>query len=221
MSDTEATQAPSPPVVPPQGMAGPIVLQVGEGRFHASESTLSESPVLKAMIAERWESSKQPDGSYFLDADPEVFKHVLRFLRHGVYPLCYNIAKGHDFAMYTAIHKQADYLMLDTLAEWLSKRLYLQAITVETSAHVVEDEDGLSGKHDSDTLVQYHPFWRTKKKYVCPRGIAVHYDNPGRCGRACQQAQGDAGDEYEDCPVLSTLVLTKKVAFDQQLCEKE
>ncbi|KAL8719763.1 MAG: hypothetical protein Q9225_003279 [Loekoesia sp. 1 TL-2023] len=194
-------------------MSRPIVLQVGEKRFYATEDTLSGSGMLKAMITERWESSKQADGSFFIDVDPEAFEHILRFLRHGVYPLCYDIVKGHDFAMYTTIHKQADYLMIDQLVEWLDKQQYLQAVSTETSARIVEDENRLFSTNASNTKVHYHPSWRIQKKYVCPRGIPVHYDNPGACGRACRLAQGDEEDKYDDCPVLSTLVLTERTVF--------
>lgn len=56
------------------------------------------------------------------------------------------------------------------------------------------------------------------KKYVCPRGIPVHYDNPSACGRACLNAQGDADDEFDEIPVLSTVVVMEKVEFEQKLC---
>ncbi|KAL8726740.1 MAG: hypothetical protein Q9166_006535 [cf. Caloplaca sp. 2 TL-2023] len=198
-----------------------ITLQVGEQRFNVTKETLSGSKMLEAKISGRWDSDKQSDGSYFVDADPEIFKPILRFLRHGVYPLYYGNSKGHEFGMYTAIQELATYLIIPKLTEWLSKRQYLRALAVETSAKVTEDEDELRGTYSSDSRVVFHPTWRTVKKYVCPRGIGKHYDNPSGCGRACRAAQGVAEDEYEDCPVLSTLVITSKTVFDQQLCVEE
>lgn len=223
-TDTSATQNPSTPQILPPTTSKSITLQVGEKRFYTCEDTLSGSAMLSAMVAQRWESHKQPDGSYFVDADPLIFEHILRFLRHGVYPLCYSIHQGHDYALYTAIYKQALYFLIVNLAEWLGKQRYLEAVKTETSVQVVENEDtdfGLAGVTDSDTRVQYHPSWRIKKKYVCPRGIAVHYDNPGGCGRACRSALGEAEDQYEECPVLSTLVVKEKVVFKRQLCVEE
>ncbi|KAL9012484.1 MAG: hypothetical protein Q9173_002753 [Seirophora scorigena] len=159
-----------------------------------------------------------PTGSYFLDLDPDIFTHVLRFLRAGLYPICYDGAKGHDVAAYAAIAAQAAYLGVPKLCDWVDGRRYLKAVTRESSAKIVEGEDGLRGVQGADTKVRYHPFWKTEKNYVCPRGIAVHYGSPGKCGRACKQAQGDAEDEYEDCEVLKTLVVTEKTVFDWQVC---
>ncbi|KAI4262008.1 MAG: hypothetical protein L6R42_002807 [Xanthoria sp. 1 TBL-2021] len=210
MSDTE--QSPS------SSTSEPIALQVGEQRFLTSRDTLSRSDHLNAVISGRWDSNTQPDGSFFIDADPEIFKHILRFLRHGVYPLCYDKAKGHDFAMYAAIQKQADYFVIPKLVKWLSQGEYTKAITIATMAQIVEGVDKLDGTTDSGTKISYYPTWRTVSKYVCPRGIAVHYGNTWRCGRDCRKAQGDAEDEYEDCPVLSTLALTEKTVFDKDSC---
>ncbi|KAL8735070.1 MAG: hypothetical protein Q9181_002954 [Wetmoreana brouardii] len=142
------------------GASGPIVLQVGEQRFYVSKDTLSGSEMLKAKTNEHWLSGKQADGSYFLDADLEVFKHILRFLRYGVYPFCYDIAKGHDYALYAAIHCQADFLLIEKLTTWLREQQYLKAVTVECSARVVEDDEGafrLSGTSDSNTKFQIQP----------------------------------------------------------------
>ncbi|KAL8934030.1 MAG: hypothetical protein Q9211_005442, partial [Gyalolechia sp. 1 TL-2023] len=195
--------------------SGQVILQVGEQQFRTSKATLEGCGKLHAMVSDRWRSGELSDNIFFLDADPGVFNHVMRFLRHGVYPLCYTMASGHDYALYTAIYNLADFLVIDELAGWLRDQKYLHAIKIHTSARIEEGEDDLSGIKDSNIKIQYHPTWRIVKKYVCPRGIAVHYGNPRACGRACLAAQGDEEDEYEDCPVLSTLCVTEKVVFDQ------
>ncbi|KAL8676833.1 MAG: hypothetical protein Q9186_006683 [Xanthomendoza sp. 1 TL-2023] len=226
MPETEETiDSASPPASPlPQPTSSaPIVLQVGEQSFYVDRNTLLRSRYLESITSGRWDHNKQPNGTFFIDADPEVFKHILRFLRHDVYPLCYDKCKGHDVAMYSAIQKLANYLLVEDVVEWLSKQEYLKAVKIETSARVVDDgEDGLNGTlRESNVEVRYHPGWRTVKKYVCPRGIGSHYDRPWRCGKDCKRAQGDADDEYEDVMVLSTLVLTEKVVVDQRLLVKE
>ncbi|KAL8846465.1 MAG: hypothetical protein Q9221_008449 [Calogaya cf. arnoldii] len=214
MSDTEQTP-PSP------STSVPIVLRVGEQCFYTSRDSLSGSDYLSYINSGRWDDNKQPDGSFFIDADPDIFKYVLRFLRHGVYPLCYDEAKGHDFATYAAIQKQADYLIIPELAKWLSEARYLSAVTIKTTAYIVDDVDNLDGTRDLSIKYRYHPTWRTVKKYVCPRGIALHYGNPMRCGKDCRRARGDADDEYEDHPVLSTLVLTEKTVFNGSVCKED
>ncbi|KAL8931953.1 MAG: hypothetical protein Q9216_007015 [Gyalolechia sp. 2 TL-2023] len=204
----------------PDDASGHVILQVGEEQFHTSPATLNGSEMLQRLISKPWNQDEHPDSdkTFFLDADPVVFKYVLRFLRHGVYPLCYDQASGHDYALYTAIYKLSDFLLIPTLTEWLRDQKYLQALKIKTWAHVVEGEDDLSATNDSNLKTQYHPTWRFVKKYVCPRGIGKHYDNPGACGRACKAAQGDAEDEYEDCPVLSTLCVTEQLIFDRGFC---
>lgn len=174
--------------------------------------------MLKAMVSHRWNASKDGEKTFFLDADPEAFKHILCFLRHGVYPLCYNSASGHDYYLYTVIYKLADYLQITELAAWLHGKKYLEAIKVTTRASVSEGEDALFATDESNVKMQYHPSWRIVKKYVCPRGIRNHYDNPQGCGKACRAALGDEDDEYEDCTVLSILSVAEKVFYDQKLC---
>ncbi|KAL9602316.1 MAG: hypothetical protein Q9219_001882 [cf. Caloplaca sp. 3 TL-2023] len=211
----------------PSSFTNPITLRVGEKLFYTRPETLSGSTFLTAMLSNRWDqrrSQQQPDGSYFVDADPQIFEHVLRFLRSGIYPVCYEAGQGHDWSSYANIRSQADYLGVEQLVEWLDAKKYLQAIKIETSARVVEyDEEttGLGGSHASDERVQYHPGWRTVKKYVCPRGISVHYGEPKKCGRACAAALGDAEPQYEEVPVLSTLVVTEKVVFDEKVCVED
>ncbi|KAL8773755.1 MAG: hypothetical protein Q9209_001523 [Squamulea sp. 1 TL-2023] len=222
MSESEGVQLPSSSLVlSPQGTSGPIVLQVGEQRFHTSSDSLSRSDHLNAMISGHWDSGRQPDGSYFIDADPEVFKHILQYLRLGLYPLCYDKAKGHDFAMYASIHKLANYLIIPNLVEWLSQRQYLKAVTIQTSAQIMEDVNALGDLKDLSIETHYYPTWRTVKKYVCPREIYEHYNNPHGCGKACRKIQGDAEDRYHECPTLSTLILTKKTVFNQHVCMED
>ncbi|TGO40727.1 hypothetical protein BHYA_0032g00060 [Botrytis hyacinthi] len=58
---------------------GPITIQVEERRFITTKNTMTEeSPFFAAPISGRWDSNKQADGSYFIDADPDLFEHILR-----------------------------------------------------------------------------------------------------------------------------------------------
>ncbi|KAL9577224.1 MAG: hypothetical protein Q9212_006502, partial [Teloschistes hypoglaucus] len=162
-------------------------------------------PMLAAKLNRDWApTERQPDGSYHLDADPDIFAHVLRFLRHGLYPLAYDINRGHDFALYAAVRQLAEFLLVEKLAVWLREKRYLKAVRVEMSARVVEGEDGNSelgggGMEDVGTRVKYFPSWRVVKR----------------------RAQGDREDEYEECNLLSTLIVKEKVVFDERVCVEE
>ncbi|KAL8660767.1 MAG: hypothetical protein Q9202_006234 [Teloschistes flavicans] len=208
---------------PPPSSSKPLVLQVGAERFMTTAATLSRSAMLAAKISDHWNSEKQADGSYFLDADPEIFKYVLRFLRHGVYPLAYDGAKGHDVGLYAAILQLADFLLVEKLASWLKEQRYLKVVQIETSTRVLEMEEKMEkfSVVGSESRVQWHPSWRVVKKYVCPRGITKHYDNPSDCGQACRKSQGDKEDVYEDCYALSVMIVKKKTVFHAQLCVED
>ena len=67
----------------------PVTIQVGERAFTTTQDTLSKSGVLTAMLSGSWEGDLLDNGSYFIDADPDIFEYVLRYLRHGIFPLFY------------------------------------------------------------------------------------------------------------------------------------
>lgn len=91
-------------------------------------------------------------------------------------------------------------------------------MTINTTAQIVEGAGKFAGTKDALTKPSYYPTQRTVKKYICPRGLTLHYDAAWRCGKDCKRAQGDAEDEYEDCTELSTLVLTEKTVFEKTVC---
>ncbi|KAI4220036.1 MAG: hypothetical protein L6R36_007906 [Xanthoria steineri] len=178
-----------PQLSPPPSTSGPMVLQVGEQRFFTSNDSLSRSDYLNAIASGRWDSNKQADGSYFIDADPEIFKRVLRFLRHGIYPLCYDNARGHDYGTYAAIQKQADYFIIPELVAWLKQNQYIKAVTIKAFAQIVESGDIFAQTKEAGTKTSYYPTQRTVKKYICPRGLTPHY-GAWCCDEDCKRAQG-------------------------------
>ncbi|KAI4209672.1 MAG: hypothetical protein LQ351_007426 [Letrouitia transgressa] len=199
--------------------AGPITLQVGEQKFFATHDTLSGSAYLKSISSGRWEESQQADGSYFIDMDSDVFKYILRFLRHGIYPLCYDNVRGHDYAMYENIRSAAEYLVVEKLVHWLSEKNYIDAVTTKYQLQI--DEGLPSTTSRSNAVVKFHHTYKTKKCYVCPRRITRHYDNPGGCGRDCRRAQGDEDPQYEDVQVWSILMVTETVQVDSSLLREQ
>lgn len=194
-----------------------ITLQVGERRFITMAKTMTqESAFFAALLSGRWDNA-ETDGSYFIDADPDLFEHILRYLRRGVLPIFYDNVKGHNHALYLALLEEAKYFQISRLEHWLKGKRFLQAIKIRYSADELEGTSW-SETRSTDECVEYHPRWQTRKVYICPRGIFVHRGNPSACGRQCMNAQSDAGNVYENEQVLTTLVIRKQTFVDQAIC---
>lgn len=224
MSDTaEPKQADESlvPLMAPPTSNNKIILEVGERRFVTSRTTLTAgSGYFASHLSGRWNDA-QADGSYFIDADPALFEHVLQFLRRGVLPVFYDRQKGHDEAKYAALLEEAKYFLVEELRTWLEHKRYRDAVSIH---HSIFETEGLGAMreiptHDID--VACFPRWTSRKVYLCPRRIHVHRGDPSACGRLCRKAQGDAEDEYQDEPVLKTLVMQKETVFKRSVCIEE
>jgi hypothetical protein len=66
-----------------------MTLSIGGRRVQTRPSTLRHgSGYFKRQLSGLWTWSPSADGSYFLDADPDLFAHLLRFMRRpGIFPL--------------------------------------------------------------------------------------------------------------------------------------
>ncbi|KAF7901774.1 uncharacterized protein EAF01_007073 [Botrytis porri] len=202
---------------PVSAAGSPVTLQVGERRFVTTKNTMTgESPFFAALLSGRWDSNEQVDGSYFIDADPNLFEHILRYLRRSVLPIFYDIKKGHDHALYLALLGEARYFQIARLENWLQNKRYLYAVRIYSS--VEELNDLWSESLSTEEIVEYRPRWDTKQVYICPRGLGVHRGNSNACGRQCERARGDSEYIYENEPVLKTLVIRKKLVVDQAAC---
>ena len=206
------------PISPLPAVATKITLQIGEQRFVTTAATLTqESGFFSSLLSGRWDNT-QEDGSYFIDADAELFKHILRYLRRGVLPIFYDNLKGHDHAMYLALLEEAKYFQIPRLEKWIHNKTYFKAVKVIRSAIEREGVDAIDETTETDIETGYYPIWTTEKVYVCPRDIPSHRGNRNACGKNCRRVQGDADDEYVDEPVLKTVVIRKRTIFDQQAC---
>ena len=206
---------------PSQGSPAPaaskqITLQVGESRFITTRETLvDESGFFASLLSGRWDNAEE-DGSYFIDADANLFEHILRYLRRGVFPLFYDRSKGHNYALYLNLLEEAKFFQITRLEEWLEKKQYFSALKTTYSVTEVEGTGELSKERNTDVELEHLPVWSIRKVYICPRGIYVHRGNPNACGRDCRRAQGDADDIYEEESSLRTLVVEKKTVLDHQ-----
>ena len=163
----------------------------------------------------------QGDGTYFIDADGDVFQHVLRHLRHETMPIFYDDVKGHEHALYAAVLEQARYFGVEPLRKWLEGQTYLQAVKVVVSMRVLMDVEEVSGSTGSNVKIEHHVTRKTRKVYVCPRGIGRHRGNSDACGRACRNARGDDEYEYEDEEVPEVLEVRKVTVLDPKMCVEQ
>ncbi|CAI9627976.1 unnamed protein product [Alternaria burnsii] len=205
-----------------------LTLDVGGRKFKVSCDTLkSESGWFKRQLSGRfgpWEP--ELDGSYFMDADPDLFEYLLRFMRRPeVFPLFYNKMNGFDYDLYNRLQAEALYFQMDTLYEWIKDKRYLNAIKVKTSSldiRVVHSLDHVQQEilpvHKTEEL---HVVPRTRKVYLCPRQIAGHKGRPELCGAACHKRQADNAVEYEDVGFLQVVSLKKEIVFDEKVCRDD
>lgn len=197
-----------------------VVLEVGERRFVTTRQTLARSTFFSALLSGRWDN-QQEDGSYFIDADPDLFEHILRFLRRGTLPLFYDKSKGHDYGLYHALLAEARYFGIDALENWLVDRGYEKMVKVTLLLESFEyssDDDLLLDQLRGNVTTECHPRWYTKKVYVCPRGIRVHRGIPSACGRECHRVQGDREDEYTEEPACTIVVVQRETTINEQAC---
>ncbi|KAG9235251.1 BTB/POZ protein [Amylocarpus encephaloides] len=199
-----------------------ITLLVGERRFTTNSETLTErSPFFSALLSGRWDNKLQ-DGSYFVDADGDLFEHILRYLRRGLLPVFYDNVKGHDYNLYMALLQEAKYFGILRLEKWLENKEYLKAVEVH---HTVSKQncnaDDLS-IIESNVTKEYlsAPLWSTQSYWHCPHDIPEH----AKRQRACQD-YSLAHDHHNattgrKVTVVSwdATVLRKETVFNDHLC---
>ena len=197
-----------------------ITLRLGERWFTALKQTLTnESGYFKARFGGRCNERPSADGSYPVDADPDLFVHILQYLRRGIYPLIYSRAGGHDYAAYLALLAEAKYFQIDSLRKWIEQERYVDAVSTAYEVERQVIDTCYYDSTDSNSQLSYQAAWGTKKVYICPRGIAVHRGDRNKCGKLCAEARG-MGDIYEDEAVMSAIVIRQRTRFNMKICWK-
>lgn len=113
-----------------------ITLDVSGTKLKTTRSTLEYSRYFKALLSEAWNdgNGQQQDGSYFVDADPETFPHILNFLRHPAkFPLFWTKETGFDYALYNKLEAAADFFCIDDLRSWIRNERYKGAVKTRFS----------------------------------------------------------------------------------------
>jgi hypothetical protein len=116
-----------------------IVLDIGGQKFKTTTATLREqSGLFRYQLSDESSWSPQRNGSYFVDADPVIFEHLLRFMqRPSVFPVFYDPIRGYDYALYSRLQAEAHHFQVDTLRDWIKEKKYLHAVMVKTDTPVV------------------------------------------------------------------------------------
>ncbi|KAG9240252.1 hypothetical protein BJ878DRAFT_305447 [Calycina marina] len=196
-----------------------ITLQVGNRQFTTYAFTLKESGYLKTAITSGKWSPSRINGAFFLDADPEIFSHILQYLQRNIMPLFYDNIKGHDHALYSRVLQEARYLDIPGLAKWLEEKQYLKLVRVRTWTEEKKTTDWTDD--GADEIVKVQSKWEVRKAFVCPRGISPHNGHPNACGRQCHNARVNGANMFEDRCTFRTVLVKRKVIVDAQACGME
>jgi hypothetical protein len=116
-NSSESTEsAPSHPAI--------ITINVGGRHFMVSAAVLiANSGLFRRQLSDHPSWTPQPDGSYFIDADPDLFGHLLSFMRRpSVFPVLYTPAAGFDYALYNRLEAEAEHFEMDSLSQWIRDR---------------------------------------------------------------------------------------------------
>lgn len=144
-----------------------ITLDVSGFRYRTRKSVLYESPYFKNFFA-RWENCAdiQPDGSLYIDANPLTFQHLLDFMRRpSVFPLFWTKESGFNYALYTSLGEEADFVQLKSLRDWIREGGYTKAITIETKTRPT-----IAGSETGEATVNYFVIPRGGNYFTCPDG---------------------------------------------------
>lgn len=189
-----------------------VTLEIGGRQFQTIVGTLTHrSEYFKAAFSGRYAIKKEGHDSSFIDADPALFDHILRYLRRGIFPLVYDKTKGHDYALYTQILEEAKYFQCPTLIVWLEDSCYHKCISWNVNMKLSDAPDGRThGDSKVESLPPIPHVMETDKIYLCPRGIYKHKGDEGACGRQCKLVQGDNEVEYVTQQATTTWVTAER-----------
>jgi hypothetical protein len=189
-----------------------VTLDVGGQIFKTLFSTLtSESGYFRALFSEEWDSASNKERLYFIDADPNTFEHLLRFMRRpGLFPLFWSRASGFDYDLYNRVGHEARFFQVDELSDWIDSQKFINSIAIKVdisskqSIHQMCSETIMG-----DAEISHHFLLKSRCVYLCPRGITVHRGHPDMCGAACHRARAGTKVDYEEEKYAEVVSITK------------
>lgn len=192
-------------------------IQVSDCRFITDPSTwVGESTFFSALFSGQW-GDKQDDGSYFVDADADLFTHILHYLRRGILPVFYDRMKGHNYALYSMLLEEARFFGIDRLEKWLNEKNYLEVVKTVYSVEEKDNLKELATTVNDDVEIVFHPMWKKFRVYYCPEEMSSH-KRPGDCEHYYPHTNRVEKGEYGQEQRLRMVVIKKQTIFDHQLC---
>lgn len=201
-----------------------IILDVSGRKFRTQKATLQTSEYFRILLT-RWSdcSDRQDDDSYFVDADAEVFHHILNFLRRpSNFPLFWTKEIGFDYALYNRLKAEADYFLLHDLRDWIRKRTYLNAVKTIVKVHAFSEDDirlhPVQEQFEAIAEVQsFLGHFSGQKLCRCPLGIHEQYKNQCERDTRCQDFAKIHGLQFDEKLIL----VAKTIVFDEAICENK
>jgi hypothetical protein len=201
-----------------------VILDVSGRKYRTQKATLQESPYFQNLLA-RWNDcgDRQEDGSYFVDADADVFQHVLQFMRRpSKYPLFWTKETSFDYALYNRLEAEADYFLLHDLRDWIREKRYLNAIKTIIEVNVLSESE-INKYHnlktyEADTEVQtFYGSYSGEKRFRNACEVHPINDAVVRGCNSCFELNRAHGPHYDD-PQKKLTVVTKRTEFDEAIC---
>ncbi|TQV99757.1 BTB/POZ fold domain-containing protein [Cordyceps javanica] len=214
-SSNVASEAASINAAPTPVLDGRVVLRIGEKQFFTTRATLAESHLLTALLS----TEATHNGEYFLDADPDMFSQVIRFLRTRRFPLFYDHASGYDTAKYLELLVAAQFYQIPTLEMWLTEKRYLGAMNIksEYKRYRLFGTDQITRMHelcwDREEQGRILSISETKgKAHACPQKLWRHDGDQGKCMKArCFQLRSSATSATNTSATMRLLDVTALV----------
>ncbi|KAH6643154.1 hypothetical protein C7974DRAFT_118349 [Boeremia exigua] len=200
-----------------------IVLDVSGRVYRTNKATLQASPYFENLMT-RWDdcSDRQDDGSFFVDADPHTFQHVLNFMRRpSKFPLFWTKETGFDYALYNKLEAEADYFLLHELRDWIREKRYLEAFRTVVEVKAMT-EDQLVTQKILGTDVEVQSFFGNYvgKERVCG-ACRCNIDLGFKYGcDACRERMKSPKSQLDNTQTKLTVV-TKWTEFDATACDNK
>lgn len=216
-----------------------ITLDVGGSLFKTLESTVTRHPSILATTIFEELDSRYPYNTtdpIFLDGDPDLFPHIVRYLRCMTFPLFWSVSDGFNYELYAALLGEARRWGIKPLVDWIIEEKYLKAVNVRHRT-VLKDEKAATScvqLHNlpSDPHIErtYFPLWSTNQPSQamrslrgCPRKIKEHEEGTSKCGKQCDKDKARVTDAFQETAMetLKTMVVAKITNIDYSVCSAD